>query len=62
MALFLHLFVYEEETIEFNVKQGKEEEAVMLLSKVYSYSPNHVHKEIYERKREEYLAIVERQG
>jgi hypothetical protein len=41
LALFLHIFVFKEETIDFNVKAGNEQGALSLISKVYPYIPKH---------------------
>ena len=36
LILYLHTFVYVEEPIDFSVKNGQQEEAMQLISKVYN--------------------------
>jgi MFS family permease len=62
LAIFLHYYVFPEETIEFNVRQGNEEEAKKVIKKVYPYSPKELHHRIYETKRESFLDKMIQQG
>lgn len=35
LAIVLHAYIFEEETIEFNVKRGNKREAIQVISKIY---------------------------
>ena len=62
LVIFLHLFVFTEETIDFSVKAGNEQEAMTFIRKVYPYSSTDVHQTIYDSKRFEHLKQIAAQG
>lgn len=54
MALYLHVFVYSEEPIDFCIKAERREEAMALIAKVYRRESSEVHRLIYEEKSRQF--------
>ena len=48
LAILLHLTVYTEETIDFNIKQGNKEDAMKTISQIYSEESSDIHQSIYD--------------
>lgn len=62
LVIFLHMYYFTEETVDFNVKQGNQEEAIQLIRKVYPSSSPEVHQQMYNVKRLDHLNKIAAMG
>jgi len=62
LAIVLHTWIFTEDTLDYNIKKGNEEEAVQLIRKIHPESSEEVQQEMYDTKRNDYLEKIEAQG
>lgn len=58
LAIFLHSYVYTEEPIDFCIKNGKTDEALKLISKIYSNETPEMQREFYQAKLEQHQSTI----